>query len=82
MMIENELFNLINSIQEIPPKDREAVSEYLKHREWGVAFEIFCSTLEQEKILVSRTQYEIIEKIGHLMNYEHTLWRRLLISDD
>ncbi len=69
-LMETEIMHILDSIREIPQKDRDTIIEYLDHREWGVAFEILYSTLEQENIPVGETLCNELLEIGHRMNLE------------
>lgn len=78
---ENEIRNMIGYIHDIPQQDRDAMTELLDHGEWGVAFEILCSVLVQERIPIDTATFRKINHIGQLMNYEDTLWFGMSIQE-
>lgn len=65
---------VIAKIIKIPVKDIDAITEYLDHVEWGIAFETLCSAIEQDKIEISANEYVLIKEIGEYMNMDERLW--------
>lgn len=51
----------------LPLEDKEEIQEYLDYNEWGIAFEILCSAIEQHKINISQKQKEEIARIENEM---------------
>lgn len=68
---------LAESINALPRKDYNDVSEFLEHNEWGVAFEIICSALDQDRINITEQVFREIENIGAEMKLEPELWEVL-----
>ncbi len=70
------------SISQIPNKDKQDIVELLDNNEWGIAFEVLCSTIEQENIIINKEQYKAIEEIGMVMKMDNTLWMRIKHIDN
>lgn len=58
----------------LPTKDIDTITEYLEHGEWGIAFEVLCSAIEYDKILISHDEYVQIKAIGEYMGMDKELW--------
>jgi hypothetical protein len=63
----------------LPSNDINSIKEYLEYNEWGIAFEVLCSAIEQENILVNKAQYEKIISIGERMEMDHGLWENITV---
>lgn len=68
---------LLRTINGISLDDINEIIEFLDHDEWGVAFEILCTVIEQENIIITIYQYQEIEDIGNKMNMECNLWNEI-----
>ena len=69
----NKILELAKSAN-LPLKDIKDISEYLEHREWGLAFEILCSALKEYKISISNVDYNELKKLGEKMEMDKKLW--------
>lgn len=58
--------------------DMESISEYLEHNEWGIAFEVLCSAIENDKISITLSDFEEIKLIGKGMNMDEGLWVKIM----
>jgi hypothetical protein len=58
----------------LPTKDIDAITEYLEHAEWGIAFEILCSAIEYDKVPISNDEYIQIKEIGEYMKMDKDFW--------
>jgi hypothetical protein len=77
MDIGNGIKKILISDNEIPNKDTHDILEFLEHDEWGVAFEVLCSVIEQENLSINESQYNEIIDIGREMDMDDTLWVRI-----
>lgn len=77
MDIGNGIKKILVSVNGIPNKDTHDILEFLEHGEWGVAFEVLCSVIEQENLSINAAQYNEIIDIGHDMDMDDTLWVRI-----
>jgi hypothetical protein len=48
----------------------------------GNCFEVLCSDIEQEKIILNKIQYKAIEEIGMEMKMDNTLWMSIKHIDN
>ena len=78
---ESEIRNMIDCFHDMPQQDVDSMIELLDHGEWGVAFEILCSTLVQEKIPIDTAMFRKIEHIGRQMNFEEILWSGMIVQE-
>jgi len=69
------LIDILNKIEGFPQKDKKNVDDLIEHNEWGVALEIICSVILQEKIMVSKRVYDEIINVGNEMKMEPCLWK-------
>lgn len=77
-----QITKVLDSVSQIPVKDRHDILELLSHNEWGVAFEVLCSAIEQQNIHVRSEQYSDIADTGKIMKMDHNLWLNIKqISD-
>ena len=74
MDLQNRISALLSKLKGFPKKDELDVLEFLEHDEWGVAFEVICSVIEQENLSIDGEQYKDIEEIGLYMEMEDDLW--------
>lgn len=63
----------------LPLADMDLIKEYLDHNEWGIAFELLCSAIEQENIKINDNQYKIICKLGNKMGFDEELWSSIKV---
>ena len=61
----------------LPQSDVLIINEYLEHSEWGIAFEQLCSAIEQENIVITKTDFQLIKDIGEFMGMDKGLWEHL-----
>lgn len=59
----------------LPAQDINEIAEYLSYNEWGIAFEILCTSITDNKIIIRKAQYDEIESIGAEMEMDNSLWR-------
>ncbi len=64
----------------LPQNDIDSITEYLEHNEWGISFEVLCSAIEAEGIVISRDDYKEIEAMGLSMGMDNELWCSILIK--
>jgi len=74
MNISDMINNIAKGIQGIPEKDIANILEYIENNEWGIAYETLCSVIEQEKLIITREEYDIIKKLGLLMKMDSYYW--------
>jgi len=77
MEIVQEIVQILELISCLSNKDFNDVNELLDHNEWGIAFELLCSALFQDKIQISQEAYEKIENAGKVMELDYSLWEVL-----
>jgi hypothetical protein len=58
---------IIMSIPEIPPKERDELIEFLDHNEWGVAYELLSSVIEQEEIVIDQRTRLLMDEARKVM---------------
>ena len=58
----------------LPSNDIDDIDEYLDHNEWGLAFEVLCSSIHQYGLKVSDEQYQKICDWGKQMEIDADLW--------
>ncbi|MCK4261372.1 MAG: MafI family immunity protein [Halanaerobiales bacterium] len=78
MNIENIILEILGQINGFPQKDTNDVLELIEHNEWGVAFEIICSVIEQERLNIKHSVYDKIVEIGTEMELSSCLWTDIL----
>lgn len=76
MNIELEISKMSHQFK-IKKKDKEDIDEYLSHNEWGLAFEVLCASLKENKLKISQEDYEIINMLGNQMELDCKLWSAL-----
>lgn len=59
----------------LPDNDIKDISEYIDHNEWGLAFEVLCSSIHQYGFKVSDNQYQKICDLGEKMEMDDDLWK-------
>lgn len=75
--MSEQIKRLLRTINGISLDDINEIIEFLDHDEWGVAFEILCTVIEQENIIITIFQYQEIVDIGNKMNMDCNLWNEL-----
>ena len=71
-----EILQIAKKIQ-LLNEDVKEIDEYLQYNEWGIAFEILCSSIEQNNMVISNEQYQIISQLGERMEMDEELWAGL-----
>jgi hypothetical protein len=64
MEIENKIRLALDSVESLLIRDREFILELLDHNEWGVALEILCAVIFEDKLKISQEIYSLIEGVG------------------
>lgn len=59
----------------LPNNDIKDINEYIEHNEWGLAFEVLCSSIYQYGFKVSDDQYQKICSLGEKMEMDEDLWK-------
>lgn len=54
----------------LPSHDIQDITEYIDHNEWGLAFEVLCSSAHQYGFKVSDIQYQKICDLGRKMEID------------
>ena len=67
MNLENNIRAIMEQMKNLPQIDRDHIIEYLDHNEWGIAVEHLCSSIREEKILLSESLYEKIRQVSEQM---------------
>lgn len=80
MNTEEYILKIVETIPELEKSDKDEIYEMLEHDEWGVAFEIICSVLEQEHIIINKRTYLLIGQLGKQMDMPNSLWKNLSIK--
>jgi len=75
-MMEKILLSLVNDIT-IPLQDKKQILEYIEYHEYGIAFEILCSTIQQENTKISKEHYK---KIEQYMELDDQYWENINIE--
>ncbi|WP_284452577.1 MafI family immunity protein [Parachlamydia acanthamoebae] len=76
--IEDKFAILMNEVSnDLPKQDVQNIIEFVKYREWGVAFETLCTQLYEFDIKISPDSYEKIAVLGKLMKLESSNWEFL-----
>ncbi len=65
---------------ELPGNDIKDIDEYIAHNEWGLAFEVLCSSILQYGFKVSDDQYQMICALGEKMEMDNDLWQNILLK--
>ena len=78
-MIESRLINLLDEVKEkLPVQDVFNIKEFIKHHEWGLAFEIMCTQLYEYDEPITHDFYEKISELGSLIEISSKIWTPLL----
>jgi len=75
--MSEQIKRLLRTIIGISLDDINEIIEFLDHDEWGVAYEILCTVIEQENTIITIYQYQEIEDIGNKMNMDSNLWNEI-----
>lgn len=59
--------------------DVNEIIEYLEHDEWGLAYEILCCVLQENKIKVVKDDLNKIKQIGIKMGMDADYWRDISV---
>ena len=60
--------------------DIRDIDEYINHNEWGLAFEVLCSSVQQYGLRVSDDQYQKLCELGEKMEMGNDLWQNILLK--
>lgn len=74
---EKAFLEILNGIPSFPKKDKEDISEYIQHNEWGIALETICSIILEDKIVINKQTFEKISVMGTLMDMDASLWNNI-----
>ncbi|MDW7661855.1 MAG: MafI family immunity protein [Bacillota bacterium] len=74
MDLQKRISIVLSKLEGFPDKDNRDVIELLENNEWGVAFEVICSVIEQDKLSIDIELYRDIEEIGNYMEMDDDLW--------
>lgn len=72
----HEILQIAKEIQ-LLEQDLKEIDEYVRYNEWGIAYEILCSSIEQNNMVLSNEQYHIISQLGERMEMDEELWAEL-----
>lgn len=78
--MKNMNYNIILKLSKkinILHEDITLIDEYLKYNEWGLAFEILCTSIKYNNIIISINDYNSIKKVGKHMKMDNQLWNCL-----
>lgn len=64
----------------LPSNDIRDIDEYINHNEWGLAFEVLCSSVQQYGLRVSDDQYQKLCELGEKMEMGNDLWQNILLK--
>ena len=64
----------------LPSNDIRDIDEYINHNEWGFAFEVLCSSVQQYGLRVSDDQYQKLCELGEKMEMGNDLWQNILLK--
>lgn len=64
----------------LPSNDIRDIDEYINHNEWGLAFEVLCSSVQQYGLRVSDNQYQKLCELGEKMEMGNDLWQNILLK--
>ena len=64
----------------LPSNDIRDIDEYINHNEWGLAFEVLCSSIQQYGLKVSDDQYQTICTLGENMETDNDIWQNILLK--
>jgi hypothetical protein len=78
MGIIEDIKRLEERIEELSVNDRNIISEYLDHNEWGIAFEHIVGTILINKINIKEDVFNTIKNLSMQMAYEKDTWERLI----
>lgn len=62
-------------------KDTDEIIEYLEHDEWGLAYEVLCCVIVENKIILIEDDLNKIKQIGIKMEMDANLWKNIKLSD-
>jgi hypothetical protein len=78
LTIKKKVDLLISSAEELLPAENIAnAREFLKHNEWGEAYDLICTQLFEFSIPISQALYLSISEIGQAMMLPESEWTYL-----
>lgn len=78
MQVEYKIQKILSRYEtEFPSVDYDTILLFLKHGEWGIAFEHLCTVLEQDKITITSEDYIDIVGLGEYFEYPSILWNSI-----
>jgi hypothetical protein len=65
-----EITEILNTIDNFPPEPARWIEDDLEQSELGMALQIMCGTIVEEKISISKAVYKRIIKVGKKIGFE------------
>ncbi|MBX9652684.1 MafI family immunity protein [bacterium] len=76
--INSRILELIALFElQLPYEHIEGMRDFLKHGEYGIAFEILCENLFEYDVSVDQKYIELIDQLGTTMGIDPSYWTRL-----
>ncbi len=75
----SEILSIANEVL-LPIRDIQEIAEYLNYNEWGLAFEILCTSITDNQIVISKRQYDVIKLVGEKMDMDCGLWKDICLQ--
>lgn len=64
----------------LPNNDIRDIDEYINHNEWGLAFEVLCSSIQEYDLKASDDLYQKLCELGEKMEMGNDLWQNILLN--
>ncbi len=77
LRMEERIIQITKRIPQIPQRDLTEIADMLEHNEWGLAFEIVCSSVTEGNITIDKETYAEKAKVGLAMGMESARWDHL-----
>ncbi|MBF4695202.1 MafI family immunity protein [Fusibacter ferrireducens] len=77
MDVNKKIVELLPKLKDFPEKDLKDIKGFLDHDEWGVAFEVICSVIDEDQLNIDDSIYSALDEIGRAMNMDDSLWSDL-----
>ncbi len=61
----------------LPSRNIVDARELLEHDEWGEAFDLICTQLDEYDLSVSQEQFDLIDQTGRMMEINPSEWKHL-----
>ncbi|MBP0724075.1 MafI family immunity protein [Bacillus sp. RG28] len=68
---------IIENINGLPKGDKQELTEFLEHDEWGIALEHLCATVLEEEINISSELFYEIREVGEKIEIDCASWEEL-----